>query len=109
MVAGRDDEPCPALHPAQIAEDDDDLRLPIDMPGDIDVIAGDDDDITDSERRRQPELRRVEAPETLAPMTDDFILDKAPEDDTLRASRMTRLMRGVAQQAALDPADNMNL
>jgi type IV secretion system protein VirD4 len=69
----------------------------------------DDDDVTDSERRHQPELRRVEAAETLAPMTDDFILDKAPEDDALRARRMTHMMRGVAQQAALDPADNMNL
>jgi type IV secretion system protein VirD4 len=31
------------------------------------------------------------------------------QDDAIRASRMSRMMQGVARQVSLDPADDMGL
>jgi type IV secretion system protein VirD4 len=71
----------------------------------------DDDDPTESERRRQPELSRVKPVEKKEPIENEFeigLIDD-DEDDAARNSRMNRLMQGVARQASLDPGDGMDL
>jgi type IV secretion system protein VirD4 len=71
----------------------------------------DDDDPTESERRRQPELNRVQPVEKTETIENEFEigLPDDDEDDAARNSRMNRLMQGVARQAALDPADDMDM
>ncbi len=71
----------------------------------------DDDDPTESERRRQPELNRVEPVAKTETIENEFEigLNDDDEDDAARNSRMNRLMQGVARQAALDPADDMDM
>ena len=69
----------------------------------------DDDDVTDSERRHATGAAPRRGGRDIGADDGRLHLDKAPKDDALRARRMTHMMRGVAQQAALDPADNMNV
>lgn len=71
----------------------------------------DDYDPTESERRRQPELSRVQPVEKKETIENEFEIGLADddEDDAARNSRMNRLMQGVARQASLDPADGMDL
>ena len=73
--------------------------------------AGDDEDPTESERRHQPELNRVKPVEKKAPIDNEFEIDLPDdtEDDATRNQRLTRVMRGVARQVALDPNDGMEL
>ncbi|MER9740818.1 conjugal transfer protein TraG [Mesorhizobium sp. M0187] len=69
-----------------------------------------DDDTTDSERRRQPELSRVE--QVVKPSTEnEFEIDHLDdvEDEVARNRRLTRLMQGVARQASLDPGDGVDM
>jgi len=71
-----------------------------------------DDDPTESEHRRQPELSRVKPPEKQVPIDNPFEIDADRdeiEDDTARNSRVNRLMQGVARQVSLDPNDGMDL
>lgn len=70
-----------------------------------------DEDPTDSERRKQPELNRVEPVEKKAPLENEFELGLADEaeDDAVHNSRMNRLMQGLARQVSLDPGDGMEL
>lgn len=70
-----------------------------------------DDDPTESERRRQPELNRVKPVEKKETIENEFEigLNDDDEDDAARNSRMNRLMQGAARQASLDPADGMDL
>jgi type IV secretion system protein VirD4 len=70
-----------------------------------------DEDPTDSERRQQPELNRVEPVEKKTPVENEFEIGLADEaeDDTVHNSRMNRLMQGVARQVSLDPGDGMEL
>ena len=70
-----------------------------------------DDDPTESERRRQPELSRVKPVEKKEPIENEFEIGMTDddEDDAARNSRMNRLMQGVARQASLDPGDGMDL
>jgi type IV secretion system protein VirD4 len=70
-----------------------------------------DDDPTESERRRQPELNRVQPVEKKETVENEFEigLNHDDEDDAARNSRMNRLMQGVARQASLDPADDMDM
>jgi type IV secretion system protein VirD4 len=70
-----------------------------------------DEDPTQSERRRQPELSRVRPSVKKEPVENEFEVGLADdeEDDPTRNRRMTRLMQGVARQVALDPADGMDL
>jgi len=70
-----------------------------------------DDDPTDSERRRQPELSRAKPIEKKEPIDNEFAPDPGDdaEDDAVRNSRMNRLMQGVARQVSLDPGDGMEL
>ena len=75
------------------------------------VPDADDEDPTESERRRQPELNRVQQVEKTEAIENEFEigLNDDDEDDAARNSRMNRLMQGVARQASLDPADGMDL
>ena len=70
-----------------------------------------DDDPTESERRRQPELSRVQPVEKIETIENEFEigLNDDDEDDAARNSRMNRLMQGVARQASLDPGDDMDM
>jgi type IV secretion system protein VirD4 len=70
-----------------------------------------DDDPTESERRHQPELNRAETVEKKGPIDNEFALDPGDDmdDDAIRASRMNRVMQGVARQISLDPGDDMGL
>jgi len=71
----------------------------------------DHEDTTGSERRRQPELTRVETAEMPQQVRNEFEIDLADEteDDVARTSRMTRLMQGVARQVSLDPNNGLEL
>jgi type IV secretion system protein VirD4 len=70
-----------------------------------------DDDPTESERRHQPELNRAKTVEKKDPIDNEFAPDPGDdmEDDAIRASRMNRVMQGVARQVSLDPGDDMGL
>ncbi|MBB5374009.1 conjugal transfer protein TraG [Acidocella aromatica] len=73
---------------------------------------GQDDDPTESERRRQPELSRAKPVERKEPAENEFeigMTDDDDDDDASRNSRVNRLMQGVARQASLDPGDGMDL
>jgi len=73
--------------------------------------AGGEEDTTDSERRRQPELSRVQSVEKKEPIENEFEID-SPDDDqeeVARNSRMNRTMQRVARQVSLDPKDGMEL
>ncbi|WMS43174.1 conjugal transfer protein TraG [Acuticoccus sp. MNP-M23] len=69
------------------------------------------EDTTVSERRRQPELSRVQPVEKKEPIENEFEI--APLDDdqeeAARNSRMNRAMQRVARQVSLDPKDGMEL
>ena len=76
--------------------------------------AGDasDEDPTESERRHQPELSRVQPVEKKPPVENEFEIDverDEDEDAAARNRRMTRMMQGVARQVSLDPNDGMEL
>ena len=76
--------------------------------------AGDvsDEDPTESERRHQPELNRVQPVEKKPPVENEFEIDverDEDEDTAARNRRMTRMMQGVARQVSLDPNDGMEL
>ncbi|WP_295145754.1 conjugal transfer protein TraG [Dongia sp.] len=76
--------------------------------------AGDasDEDPTESERRHQPELNRVQPAEKKPPVENEFEIDVEHDEDddaAARNRRMTRMMQGVARQVSLDPNDGMEL
>ncbi|CDX24414.1 putative plasmid transfer factor, traG protein [Mesorhizobium sp. ORS 3324] len=61
-----------------------------------------DEDPTGSERRQQPELKRVI--EKAAPIKDEFEFDAAGHaNDAVRKQRLARLMQTMARQVSLDP------
>ncbi len=69
-----------------------------------------DEDQTDPERRRQPELSRVEL--VVKPSTEnEFEIDHLDdvEDSVARNRRLTRHMQGIARQASLDPGDGVDM
>ncbi|MCW2109477.1 conjugal transfer protein TraG [Bradyrhizobium elkanii] len=107
--------PPPALVVPKQGRPDDWTALPLPLrpetaePGS--AADASDEDPTDSERRQQPELNRVEPVEMKAPLENEFEIGLADdaEDDTVRNSRMNRLMQGVARQVSLDPGDGMEL
>ncbi|GAA0207094.1 type IV secretion system protein VirD4 [Brevundimonas nasdae] len=75
------------------------------------TIGDDEEDSTESERRHQPELNRVNPIEKKAPIDNEFEIDLPDdtEDAAARNQRLTRVMRGVARQVSLDPNDGMEL
>ena len=70
----------------------------------------DDEDPKHADRRRQPELAQG-AVEKNASIENEFALDEIDEsdEDAPRIGRMNDLMRGLAQQAALDPGDDLGM
>ncbi|OJX78576.1 conjugal transfer protein TraG [Magnetospirillum sp. 64-120] len=70
----------------------------------------DDEDQTGSEHRLQPELSRTRTVEKKEPLDDEFSPDiEETDDDAARIDRMNKMMRGIARQASLDPADGIDL
>ena len=69
------------------------------------------EDITDSERRRQPELSHTQTVEKKEPIQNEFEIDPLDDDqeEAARNSRMSRTMQRVARQVSLDPNDGMDL
>ena len=107
--------PPPTLPPSKQGRPDDWTVLPVPARPQITKAKSgpgtDDDDPTESERRRQPELSRVQTSEKKETIENEFEigLTEDDEDDAARNSRMNRLMQGVARQVSLDPADGMDL
>ena len=107
--------PPPALVVPKQGRPDDWTALPLPLrpetaePGS--AADASDEDPTDSERRQQPELNRVEPVEKKAQVENEFEIGLADEaeDDAAHNSRMNRLMQGVARQVSLDPGDGMEL
>ncbi|MBN9248091.1 MAG: conjugal transfer protein TraG [Hyphomicrobium sp.] len=77
------------------------------------VEAAQDEDPTESERRHQPELNRVQPVEKTPPIENEFEIDADRDDEmedaATRNRRMTGVMQGVARQVSLDPNDGMEL
>ena len=73
--------------------------------------AGDEEDTTDSERRHQPELSRIQPVEKKEPIANEFEIDPLDDDqeEAARNSRMSRTMQRVARQVSLDFKDGMEL
>ncbi len=69
------------------------------------------EDTTDSERRRQPELSRTQPVEKKTPIENEFEIHSFDDDqeEAARNSRMSRTMQRVARQVSLDPKDGMEL
>jgi len=108
--------PPPALVPPKLGRPDDWTALPLPpRPALAEMkpaTQADDDDPTESEHRRQPELSRVKPVEKKAPIDNEFGIappDDCDEDDATRNRRLTRLMQGMARQVSLDPGDGMEL
>ncbi|WP_026784627.1 conjugal transfer protein TraG [Pleomorphomonas koreensis] len=107
--------PPPALAAPKQGRPDDWTTLPL-PPGlplaEVKLASeSNDDDPTESERRRQPELNRVKPVERKVPIDNEFeidVIDEA-EDDAVRNSRLRTIMQGVARQVSLDPGDGMDL
>ncbi|OJW76542.1 MAG: conjugal transfer protein TraG, partial [Sphingomonadales bacterium 63-6] len=72
-----------------------------------------DEDTTDSERRRQPELSQAKPIETQLPIENELEIDADRDDEmetaATRNRRMTGIMQGVARQVSLDQNDGMEL
>jgi type IV secretion system protein VirD4 len=108
--------PPPVLAKSKAAHTDDWSALPRPVQSEINTPVGgqaraDDSDPTESERRHQPELSRVQTAEKKEPTDNEFVLDPGDdlEDDAIRNSRMKCMMQGVARQVSLDPNDGMEL
>ncbi len=71
----------------------------------------DDEDTTESERRHQPELNRVQPIEKKAPIENEFEIEPVDDvaEDAARNSRVRATMRQIARQASLDPGDGIEL
>jgi type IV secretion system protein VirD4 len=69
------------------------------------------DDPANSGIRREPELPEHEeiVPAPRKPVQEFEPAEDEPDDDAQRLRTMHRQMRGIARQAALDPADDMGL
>ncbi|MCV0415119.1 MAG: conjugal transfer protein TraG [Brevundimonas sp.] len=109
--------PPPELTRPAEGRTDDWSKLPVPAPPEIGESTtpttggSEDEDSTESERRHQPELHRVNPIEKKTPIDNEFEIDLPDdtEDDASRNQRLTRVMRGVARQVSLDPNDGMEL
>jgi type IV secretion system protein VirD4 len=71
-------------------------------------LTGDEEDSTESEKRRQPELRRDTAAAAEPVIDNEFDADRdADEDPAVLALTLNRSMQRVARLADLDPSDGM--
>ena len=70
----------------------------------------DDEDPKNADRRKQPELDQGIV-EKQAPVENEFALDQVDdmEEDAPHIGRMNDLMQGLAQQASLDPGDDLGM
>ena len=72
------------------------------------VLTGDDEDPTDSEKRRQHELSRSTSVLVEPAIEGEFDADRdAEQDPTVLARNLSRSMQRIARQADLDPGDGM--
>ncbi|ODT81424.1 MAG: conjugal transfer protein TraG [Pelagibacterium sp. SCN 64-44] len=107
--------PPPKLSRSDTPRPDDWSRLPIPPRSAAAEAAASvpdaDEDPTESERRRQPELNRVKPVEKKAPIENEFEIEPPDdiEEEAIRNRRLSRLMHGVARQVSLDPNDGMEL
>lgn len=107
--------PPPTITKPDVVSTDDWSKLA--LPPSLEILTAatganpDEEDTTDSERRRQPELSRVQPIAKVAPIENEFEIDPADDadDDAARLSRMNQNMRQVARQASLDPGDGIEL
>jgi type IV secretion system protein VirD4 len=68
----------------------------------------DDEDPTESEKRRQPELSSKVVPEPRPTSDDEFDIDRDADDEVaVLAQNLNRSMQRIARQADLDPGDGM--
>ncbi|MFS3135630.1 conjugal transfer protein TraG [Gluconacetobacter sacchari] len=76
----------------------------------VDGEDADDEDPKNTDRRKQPELSQGTV-EKQAPIENEFALDQVDEmeEDAPRIGRMNDLMQGLAQQASLDPGDDLGM
>jgi type IV secretion system protein VirD4 len=107
--------PPPALSPPRKPHADDWSALPLPVrpqaaKSDTSPTE-DDEDPTQSERRRQPELERVNPVEKKEPIENEFDIEEDGDGDeeATRNRQMLRTMRGVARQVSMDPGDGMEL
>ncbi|ACI52550.1 TRAG family protein [Gluconacetobacter diazotrophicus PA1 5] len=79
-------------------------------PAGVDDEDADDEDPKNTDRRKQPELSQGTV-EKQAPIENEFALDPVDdmEEDAPRIGRMNDLMQGLAQQASLDPGDDLGM
>ena len=79
-------------------------------PATRDAEEADDEDPKSADRRRQPELNQATV-ERKEPIENEFALDPTDdlEEDAPRIGRMNDIMQGLAQQASLDPGDDLGL
>ncbi|GLQ12527.1 conjugal transfer protein TraG [Devosia yakushimensis] len=77
--------------------------------GDLPSVAPvDDEDPTESEKRRQPELSSKVVPEPNPAPDDEFDVDRDANDEAaVLAQNLNRSMQRIARQADLDPGDGM--
>ena len=109
--------PPPVLSTPKQGRPDDWTALPLPAKPEISAanssvaLSEQEEDTTQSERRRQPELARVRPIEKKMPIDNEFEIDPVDDadDDAARNSRMSRMMQGVARQVSLDPNDGMEL
>jgi type IV secretion system protein VirD4 len=72
------------------------------------VLTGDDEDPTESEKRRQPELSRNTQAQIEPAIEGEFDADlDADENPAVLARNLNRSMQRIARQADLDPSDGM--
>lgn len=76
----------------------------------VDGEDADDEDPKNTDRRKQPELSQGTV-EKQAPIENEFALDQVDEmeEEAPRIGRMNDLMQGLAQQASLDPGDDLGM
>ncbi|MAS14763.1 MAG: conjugal transfer protein TraG [Nitratireductor sp.] len=109
--------PPPALATPKQGRPDDWTSLPLPRPPQLaeaqPVDATQDEDPTESERRHQPELNRLQPVEKTPPIENEFEIDADRDDEMKEAAtrnrRMSGIMQGVARQVSLDPNDGMEL
>ena len=106
--------PPPALQhrPATVEDDWSALGIPErpglavrDLPS---MVPVDDEDPTESEKRRQPELSSKVVPEPRPTADNEFDVDRDADDEAaVLTQNLNRSMQRIARQADLDPGDGM--
>ncbi len=106
--------PPPAIQHRHAATEDDWSGLRMPQHPDLaarhlpSVTPVDDEDPTESEKRRQPELSSKIVPESTPTPDDEFDVDRDADDEAaVLAQNLNRSMQRIARQADLDPGDGM--